>query len=529
MLSLDTLGRWPSGRTALVVLLALAACNDDGPTAPVIPVPANPGELSGVWSFTDTTVATTPVEQTTCRNQGVITFTSTAAATLADARLVGTCISPRGPAGASATLLANQVTMVGDSIAFTASGGSGSQAESCEYRGRLTGGSALGGHGTVSCVRRGPGHWEMTWGPPEAPALEKFTMIDIGGAHTCALDTSGQAWCWGINSYGHLGTGDDAPRLVPAKVTGSVRFTSIAVASEGPVTCGLTAAGEAYCWGNSRGGVLGDGSGAVEGSRVMAPQRVVGGHTFKQIATAGSHTCAITTAGAAYCWGMNTLGQLGTGTNAPSSTPVAVTGGITFAQIDTYTNNTCGVSTNGKAYCWGEGWSGILGNGDESDSNVPVPVSGNLTFASVSVGFWMACGLTTSGDGYCWGSGGRGLGTGDDTGFSTTPLLVTGGLKWKSITAGGFVACGVTTTSSGYCWGDNFEGALGRGESIKTGSNHPVPIAGNLAFAQVVIDWHGCGLTVAGAAYCWSSGAYGQVGDGYLRTRWGPVKVAGQP
>lgn len=525
MRSQHSLGR---RQILLALSLALFACTDNAPTAPVVPTPATPSELAGVWSFSDSTLAMTAAEQNTCRNLGVATFTAGTENTTAEVRLVGTCLTPRGPGGAAVTMEGAPVTITGDSIVFTVGTATGLR-ETCTYAGRLTGGSTLGAFGTVSCTRRGTGAWKMTWGLSEPPRLGKLAMIDIGFGLSCALETTGQAWCWGINSYGHLGTGDDLPHLVPARVTGGQRFVQISVAREGPVACGLTATGEAWCWGSSWNGLLGDGSGAQEGKAVSTPQRVVGGHSFRQIAASGTHTCAVTTAGEAWCWGTNALGQLGTGNETPSSTPVKVTGGHSFRQISTYSFNTCGVTTAGQAFCWGEGWSGIIGNGNDTDSNAPALVSGNHAFASVSVGLWMACGVTTGGDGYCWGEGGRGLGTGTSLGSTPIPVLVTGGLKWKAISAGGFVACGVTVTNGGYCWGDNSLGALGAGETGRGGTNQPIAIAGSLAFAQVVIDWHGCAVTTSGIAYCWSMGVYGQIGDGNLRTRLEPVKVAGQP
>lgn len=530
MLSSQSLERMHRSTWVLALVLATAGCGDNDPTAPLIPVPATPAELTGSWTFSDSVVATTAVEQTVCRNRGIATFAAGTVSTFAEVRLVGTCVSPRGLGSSTSTREGSGVTIVGDSIAFTVTGGSGIQRQTCTYAGRLTGGSTLGASGAVSCSLSGTGTWEMTWGLPEAPRLGRFTAIDIGFGYSCALDQDGQAWCWGENSYAQLGTGDSVPRLVPAKVAGGLRFTQISVADGGPAACGLTGSGQAYCWGGSYGGRLGDGSGAEAPKPVPTPQLVVGGHTFKQIAPAASHTCGITTSGAAYCWGLNGVGELGTGNTTPSSTPVAVSGGLTFTQIDTYAGLTCGVATTGSAYCWGYGKSGALGNGATSNSDVPVLVEGGLKFASVTAGAEMSCGVTTQGDGYCWGSdwGTGSLGTGTDVETETTPVLVAGGLKWKSIRAGTFIACGVTVTNAGYCWGDNFQGAFGAGVTVKAGSNKPVPIAGSLAFDHVIVDWHGCGLTIAGVAYCWGMGPNGQIGDGDLRTRWEPAKVSGQ-
>src|SRR5712692_863116 len=65
------------------------------------------------------------------------------------------------------------------------------------------------------------------------------------------------------------------------------------------------------------------------------------------------HSCRLTTAGAAYCWGLNLSGQLGNGSTTSSSTPVAVSGGLTFAAVSTGYGHSCGLTTAGSAYCWG--------------------------------------------------------------------------------------------------------------------------------------------------------------------------------
>ena len=51
------------------------------------------------------------------------------------------------------------------------------------------------------------------------------------------------------------------------------------------------------------------------------------------LAAGSSHTCGVKSAGAAYCWGDNTHGQLGTGSTANSGRPVAVAGGFRFSGL----------------------------------------------------------------------------------------------------------------------------------------------------------------------------------------------------
>ena len=52
--------------------------------------------------------------------------------------------------------------------------------------------------------------------------------------------------------------------------------------------------------------------------------------TFVQISAGYDHACALTSAGAAYGWGLNSNGQLGDNTNTNRGTPTAVSGELIF-------------------------------------------------------------------------------------------------------------------------------------------------------------------------------------------------------
>ena len=160
-----------------------------------------------------------------------------------------------------------------------------------------------------------------------------FVSITAGFNHTCALDAAGRAYCWGDNRNGELGsslTGDcggwnlegTAPscRARPVPVSTSLVFRSLTAGKS--FTCGVTADGQAYCWGLGNEGQLGTGSRAS--TKSVGPALVAGGLRFETLSAGTNHACGLTVEGRAYCWGGGTEGQLGTGFVTDRLTPVEV-------------------------------------------------------------------------------------------------------------------------------------------------------------------------------------------------------------
>ena len=108
----------------------------------------------------------------------------------------------------------------------------------------------------------------------------------------------------------------------------------------------------------------------------LAPVAVAGGLFFREVSAGASHTCGVTSDNQAYCWGSSSDGQLGDGTTTNRPTPVAVAGGLRFRLVSGGVFHTCGVVTGNRAYCWGDNTFGQLGNGSRIDSPTPVPVVG---------------------------------------------------------------------------------------------------------------------------------------------------------
>lgn len=353
-----------------------------------------------------------------------------------------------------------------------------------------------------------------------------FTQMESHARFTCGVAPSGDAYCWGREGSGELGNGDLATRRAyPTLVSGGITFAQVSSAGDYSATymhaCGITPAGAAYCWGDNTFGQLGDGT--TQSTTVPVP--VTGGHVFTAISAGPLFTCGLTSSGAAWCWGDNTRGQLGTGSfGGKSQVPVAVQG-ATFSSIaagGAYYPFACGVTLAGQAVCWGNNAWGTLGTGTHNDAATPVPIASASTFSQVSAGNYHACGLATNGDVYCWGNGTSGtLGTmtlpdtcifGPNT-CSLNPMLIPGGITFTSVSSGASHVCGRAANGNAYCWGDGTDGALGDG--THTSRPTPAPVAGGHLFSSVQAGvFHTCGIAQDGAAWCWGYDGDGALGRG---------------
>ena len=202
----------------------------------------------------------------------------------------------------------------------------------------------------------------------------------------------------------------------------------------------------------------------------------------------------------------------------------------------------CLVTADGAASCWGANPFGALGNGTGASSATPGAVSGGLVFAAVSAGYNHTCGVTAGGAGYCWGDNRLGeLGStaggdlcasyflnGDPQKYACkyTPVAVSGGLTFMGVSAGSNYSCGLTSAGAAYCWGASSYGALGNGST--SSSPAPVAVSGGLTFAAVSANYeHTCGLTTGGSAWCWGYNPSGQLGNGSTASSQSPAAVSG--
>jgi alpha-tubulin suppressor-like RCC1 family protein len=98
---------------------------------------------------------------------------------------------------------------------------------------------------------------------PKVVIDDTCTSFALGAFHTCAVCGGGTLSCFGDNTYGQLGTGDDVETVGVAQVPPPPSLSWLEVAAGSASTCALDSAGGIWCWGDGEHGELANGGGAA--------------------------------------------------------------------------------------------------------------------------------------------------------------------------------------------------------------------------------------------------------------------------
>lgn len=210
--------------------------------------------------------------------------------------------------------------------------------------------------------------------PSKVAGGVSWAGVAAGTDHTCGLASNGSVYCWGLATQ--VGVGDTAQyapfdttcgssaggsspcAYAPLPVTGVP--SSIQLASNGTTTCALTSTHTLWCW-----GYVGPTSGNAGQIPVAMPLSTVA--TTVTVGSLGGY-CIISPAGDVYC------GTLG-------SAPALLQGGLKFNDVSAGSDHACGIGAGGLLFCWGQNTVGQLGVGDSTARSLPtqvvIPLSGS--------------------------------------------------------------------------------------------------------------------------------------------------------
>lgn len=321
-------------------------------------------------------------------------------------------------------------------------------------------------------------------------ALPDLVEVSSGWMHTCGRSANGEVYCWGNNATGNLGDGTAATvRPLAKRVTG-FDAPVVQVSSGADHTCALTELQDVWCWGGNLSGQLG-GVPADLGLIRRTPGKVDDFWTgdlpkFTQISAGNTHTCALDTTGVPWCWGSDSNGQLGRrdpfwgpAGGGPEPVWADVSGMGKVSRIVAGASHTCALNLEGELWCWGSNSDGRVGDGTTKDRTLPVRVAESNGFP--------------------------------DGGVTDFAL-------------GTYHTCATTVNGHVYCWGDNGYGRLGN----PTASSSKVPVQvrkyvdisttaefAGLSNVTTGLD-HTCAWSPEGTGWCWGRSLYGQLGDGIV-------------
>ncbi len=418
--------------------------------------------------------------------------------------------------------------------------------------------------------------------------FKKVLVLSAGVNHTCVIVTGGQVKCWGLNSNGQLGQGTEKTPVggVPEEMGAGLPAVSLgdgqkafAIDAGGAHVCALLTTGDAAntvlgdikCWGRNDQGQLGAGISAANVGRnanelgnALKTVNLGAGAQASRIDSGGNHTCAILGDKSLKCWGENLHGQLGIGDAASRGTSPAQMGdnlpavdlgtGERAKVVACGADHSCALLESGDVKCWGSNYYGQLGVvQDPSDANrgdgpsemgdqLPrVPLDVKAT--SIAVGRHHSCAVLEGGTIKCWGLNNTGqLGESTTTNTSTTLPLDTSHVKVDSqrdaiaVSVGGRLlnmgslpefghSCALLDDFSVKCWGANSTGQLGQiptGNNNKSWSDFPGELIASLPALKLsptptaisAGGRHTCALLANGSVKCWGENTSAQLGSG---------------
>lgn len=331
---------------------------------------------------------------------------------------------------------------------------------------------------------------------------ESSRLVAAGNGASCGLGADTLTYCWGADDHGQLGNGENGSSRIPTAVVGGLSLSQV-VLSAGHYRgfgCGLDSQGAAFCWGDNSLGQIG--VGAVTPEPAPSPQRVATELRFVSLDAGQSHACALTADGQVYCWGAF-CGAVAGACEASavfSAGPRAVEWEDAFITVTAGGGRACGITTLGDAVCW---------NQDRSPHIV-----GRDAFTMLSAGHDQTCGLASDARALCWGPA------------ALMPQEIAGAPEFVSLSVGANHRCGLTSDGTAYCWGTNTFGQIGDGSTYF--APDPLAVLGGPFVAVAAGKDHTCALATEGVMSCWGRWNEGQLGDGGDPTKVTiPTPVAG--
>lgn len=313
---------------------------------------------------------------------------------------------------------------------------------------------------------------------------------NLSQVHSCAERTDFQSCdgnCLDIRvNPEHCGScGTACPPVVGRGCAGSSCFGITGVtelAARATRTCARFDDGRVACWGLT--------SAALPTFENLELRWIAGIEDAVRVEVSSDHACAITSSGGVKCWGEDSAHQLGSGeVAARSETALDVDGLSDVVGLALAASTTCALRADATVHCWGANSTGEVGDGTQTARKHPVHVTTLERVVSIAASDRHFCAVAEDGTVRCWGGGGAALELGT-RGSSLTPRMVDNVSNARALALDSYTSCALLDDTTVKCWGSNHYGHLGRGEAV------------SVSLAESVVGLSGVIGIEAGAAIC---------------------------
>ena len=339
----------------------------------------------------------------------------------------------------------------------------------------LGGENAFGQLGDGTVIRRSS--------PVQIGALTNWAQVTAGEYLSGAVKMDGTLWTWGDNSSGGLGDNTNIlGRSSPVQIGALTNWLQASVGKNFGAAVKID--GTMWTWGLNNLGQLGSGTNLSRSSPVQ-----VGALTnWSNVGAANYHCVALKSDGSLWAWGLNNSGQLAQNDLISRSSPVqigALTNWLRFA-AGTGTH-TAAVKTDGTLWGWGGGLTGQIGDGTVIRRSSPVQIGALTNWAQVAVGQESTFSVKSDGTLWAWGINDRGQ-LGDGTvANKSSPVQIGALANWSQVSGGRRSALSIKIDGTLWGWGANGSGQLGQNNAIYRSS--PVQVGALTNWAQVAAGW----------------------------------------
>ena len=355
--------------------------------------------------------------------------------------------------------------------------------------------------------------------------LGDIMQVAAGGEHSCALDENGEVWCWGKTANKRLGY---TPSSTETHITRAKKVAGLSgivqLSAGGAHTCALNASGEVQCWGKGTEGQLGNNGTSDSHSAVTV--KAASGNSAADLSSVAwldagrDHTCAVLTSGQARCWGKGANGRLGDNATSNRSYAVSVkvasgSNTVAMASLSQQPRLTCAAaSIRNQRKCW----ESSMVDPDNLNNQLLLTSSlqGGHPEPAAVVNFEnYHCVLTAWGRVKCWGKpSGAMFNNGGSRGrVYTSPFTINnagGQVRANAVYARGAFVCFETPMGNISCQGNAHRASNEPPVFIQTGTiSSPV---------RDVSQFYGsiCVVRDEGRVYCAGTCDFGQLGHKVL-------------